>query len=76
MVTYTIILIFAYIILMHEACGTFPNENCWGILVGKGAEPIKISHSHWGKHPIYTPVDRVHQQINSWPAARPPAALW
>jgi hypothetical protein len=27
-------------------------------------------HSHWGRHPIYTPVDGFHQQRNSWPCCK------
>jgi hypothetical protein len=38
MVTYTIIFM-----LMHEAYEAFSNENCLGILLGKGAESIKMS---------------------------------
>jgi hypothetical protein len=43
---------------MHKACGTFPNENCLGILVGKGAEPIKMPPQSLR----HTPVDGFHQE--------------
>jgi len=33
---------FAYIILIHEACGSFPNKNCWGFLWAKGQNPLKF----------------------------------
>lgn len=27
---------------MHEACGTFPNKNCWGFLWAKEQNPLKL----------------------------------